>query len=163
GCLKESPKVHMIPEAEAREENLHMQYSQLQVKYSQAIRVQKLKQDTRLPSKGSTKAAGHDLIAYEDARIPANGQKTIGIGIALGLPDRTYERIAPRSGLAVKHRLHVMAGVIDADYTGEVRVVLANQGDQGYDILKGDRIAQLIIGRIIEDEYQEVEEMDSTP
>ena len=55
-----------------------------------------------------------------------------------------------------------MAGVIDADYTGEVRVVLANQGDQEYSILKGDKIAQLIIEKIVEDEYQEVEELDST-
>src|SRR5437588_4347061 len=161
-CLKESPMVYTIPEAEAREENLHMQYSQVQVTHGQAIRVQKLKQDAKLPSRGSTKAAGHDLFAHEDVQIPANGQKTIGTGIAIGLPDGTYGRIAPRSGLAVKHRLHVMAGVIDADYTGEVRVVLANQGDQGYDIRKGDKIAQLIIERIIEDEYQEVEELDST-
>src|SRR5207237_5537080 len=76
--------------------------------------------------------------------------------------DGTYGHIAPRSGLAVKHRLHIMAGVIDADYTGEVRVVLANQGNQEYGVTKGDKIAQLIIERIIEDKYQEVEELDST-
>src|SRR5437588_12639810 len=148
-CLKESPMVYTIPEAEAREENLRMQYSLVQVTNSQAIRVQKLKQDARLPSKGSTKAAGYDLFAHEDTRIPANGQKTIGTGIAIRLPDGTYGRIAPRSGLAVKHRLHVMARVIDADYTGEVRVVLANQGNQEYSILKGDKIAQLIIEKIV--------------
>ena len=119
-CLKESPMVYTIPEAEAREENLHMQYSQVHIKHSQTIRVQKLKRDATLPSKGSTKAAGHDLFAYEDTRIPANRQKTIGTGIAVGLPDGTYGRIAPQSGLAVKHHLHVMAGVIDGDYTGEV-------------------------------------------
>src|SRR5437868_12383573 len=117
-CLKESPMVYTIPKAEAREENLHMQYSQVQVTHSQAIRVQKLKPDARLPSKGSTKAAGHDLFAYEDTRIPANGQKTIGTGIAIGLPDGTYGCIGPQSGLAVKHRIYVMAGVIDAYYTG---------------------------------------------
>ena len=70
--------------------------------------------------------AGHDLITQEEARIPANGQKTIGTGIAIGLLDGTYRRIVLRSALAVKYCLHVMAGVIDADYTGEVQVVLAN-------------------------------------
>ena len=126
-----------------------MQHSQIQCKKKQTIRVQKLKVDAKLPNKGPAKAAGHDLFAHEEARIPANGQKTIGTGIAIGLPDGTYGRIAPRSGLAVKYRLHVMAGVIDADYTEEVRVVLANHGNQEYSILKGDKITQLIIERII--------------
>src|SRR5437868_15500995 len=116
--FEKSPMVYTIPEAEAWEENLHMQYSQIQVMNSQAIQVQKLKQDARLPSKGSTKAAGHDLFAYEYTRIPANGQKTIGTGIAFGLLDGTYGCIGPQSCLAVKHRLYVMAGVIDAYYTG---------------------------------------------
>src|SRR5437879_6078479 len=154
--------VYTIPEAEAREENLHMQYYHVQVTRSQAIRVQKLKQDAKLPSKGSTKAAGHDLFAPENTRIAASGQNTIETGIAIGLLDGTYGRIAPRSGLVVKHGLHVMAGVIDADYTGEVRVVLANEGDQEYGVRKGDKITQLIIERIIEDEYQEVKKLDST-
>src|SRR5437879_10411450 len=141
--------VYTIPEAEAREENLHMQYSRFHIKHSQEIRVQKLKRDATLPSKGSTKAAGHDLFADEDTQIPANGQKTIGTGIAVGLPEGTYGRIAPRSGLVVKHRLHVMPGVIDADYTGEVRVVLANHETKGNDVLKGTKIAQPIIKRQI--------------
>ena len=118
GCLKEPPMVYTIPEGEAMEENLHMQHAHMQCTKNQMIRVKKLKVEARLPSKGSAKAAGHDLFAQEEARIPAHGQKTVGTGIAIGLPDGTYGRIAPRSGLAVKHRLHVMAGVIDADYTG---------------------------------------------
>src|SRR5207302_926904 len=137
--------VYTIPEAEAREENLHIEYSTAQVMHSQVIQVQKLKQDATLLSKGSKKAAGHDLLAYEVTRIPANGQKTIGTGITIGLPDCTYGCIVPRSSLAVKHRLHIMAGIIDADYAGEVRVVLANQGNQEYSILKEDKIVQLII------------------
>ena len=60
-----------------------------------------------------------------------------GTGIAIGLPHDTYRRIAPRSELAVKHRLTTNAGVIDADYIGEVIVVLVNHGDQPYRVEKG--------------------------
>ena len=69
---------------------------------------------------------------------------------------------APRSGFAVKHRLTTNAGVIDADYTGEVKVVLVNQGDQPYDMEKHDRIPQLIIEKINTEELQEVVELGDT-
>ena len=80
-----------------------------------------------MPTKGSAKAAGHDLYANEGTEIPAGGQVMIGTGIAIQLPHNTYERIAPRSGLAVKHRRATNAGVIDSDYRGEVKVILVNQ------------------------------------
>ena len=86
----------------------------------------------------------------------------VGTGIAIGLPHDTYGRIAPRSGLSVKHRLTTNTGVFDADYTGEVKVVLVNQGDQPYRVEKGDRIAQLIIEKINNQELQEVVELDNT-
>ena len=86
----------------------------------------------------------------------------VATGIAIGLPHNTYGRIAPRSGLAVKHRLTTNAGVIDADYTGEVKVVLVNQGDQPYVVKKHDRIAQLIIEKINNEELQEVVELEDT-
>ena len=86
----------------------------------------------RVPTKGSGRAAGHDLYASEGTEIPAREQAVIGTGMAIGRPRDTYGRIAPRSGLAVKHRLTTKAGVIDADYTEEVKVVLVNQGNQPY-------------------------------
>ena len=98
-----------------------------------------------MPTKISDKAAGHDLYANEGTEIPAREQAVIGIGIAIWLPYDTYGRIAPRSGLAVKHRLIINTCVIDADYTEEVKIVLVNQGDQPYRVEKGDQIAQLII------------------
>ena len=115
-----------------------------------------------MPTNGSDKAAGHDLYANEETEIPAREQAVIGTGIAIGLPHDTYGRIAPQSGLAVKHRLTTNADVIDADYTGEVKVVLVNQGNQQYQVKKGDRIAQLIIEKINNQELQEVVELDST-
>jgi len=76
------------------------------------------------------------------------------MGIAMGLPYNTYGRIAPRSSLAVKHRLMTNAGVIDSDYRGEVKVVLANLGDQPCRVEKGDGIAQLIIEKSTTGKYK---------
>ena len=116
-----------------------------------------------MPTKGSAKAAGHDLYASERTEIPAGGQVMIGSGIAIQLPHNTYGRIAPGSGLAVKYyRLATNASVIDSDYRGEVKVVLVNQGNQPDRVEQGDRIAQLIIEKITNKELQEVAELDDT-
>ena len=115
-----------------------------------------------MPTRGSKRATGHDLYANEGTEIPAGGQVMVETGIAVQLPYNTYGRIAPRSGLAVKHRLTINAGVIDADYRGEVKVVLVNQGNQPYRVEQGDRIAQLIIEKINNEELQEVANLDDT-
>ena len=65
----------------------------------------------------------------EGTDIPARGQAIVGTGIAVGIPDNTYSQIAPRSSLTVKHRPTTNSGVIDSDYSGEVKVVLGNLGD----------------------------------
>jgi len=109
-----------------------------------------------VPKKGSARAAGHDLYPNEGTDVPARGQAIVGTGIAIGLPHNTYGRIALGSSLAVKHRLRTNAGVIDSDYRGEGKVVLANLGDQPYRVEKGDRIAQLIIEKFYNRELQEV-------
>ena len=115
-----------------------------------------------MPNKGSAKAAGHDLYASKEIEIPARGQVMVGTGVAIQLPHNTYARIAPRSRLAVKYRLATNAGVIDSNYRGEVKVVLFNQGNQPYQVKQGDRIGQLIIEKINNEELQEVAELDDT-
>jgi len=112
--------------------------------------------------KGLATAAGHDLDAIEGTNVPARVQAIVGTRIAIGLSHNTYGRIAPRSSLAVKHRLTTNAGVIDSDYREEVKVVLANLGDQPYRVEKGDRMAQLIIEKIDNRELQEVTYLDDT-
>jgi len=87
------------------------------------ILVQRLSQDARIPTKGSKLAAGHDLYSSEDINILANKRALVKIGLAIAVPEETYCRIAPRSGLATKG-ISVDAGVIDADYRGEVKVLL---------------------------------------
>ena len=140
-CLNSSHVAYAIPEDKALEENLITRFSEIQADKDPRVRVNKLSTMARMPTKGTDKAAGHDLYANEGTEIPAREQAVIGTGIAIGLPHDTYGRIAPRSGLAVKHRLTKNAGVSDADYTGEVKVVLVNQGNQPYRVEKGDRIA----------------------
>jgi len=112
--------------------------------------------------KRTARAAGHDLYANEGTDVPARGEAIVGTGIAIGLPHDTYGRIAPRSSLAVKHRLMTNAGVMDSDYRGEVKVVLAHLGDQPDRVEKGDRIAQLIIEKFDNRELQEVTQLDDT-
>ena len=143
--------VYAIPEATARKENPITRCSEIHSQ-DQWLQVKRLTPEARIPAKGSQKVAGHDLYAQEAERIPARRQAVIGTGIAIGLPQGTYGRIAQRSGLATKHALAVNAGVIDADYTGEIKVVLVNLGCQDYEVHKGDRIAQLIVEKILSED-----------
>ena len=109
------------------------------------LKVKKLAYDARIPTRGSSGAAGYDLYACDDCIIAPTHRALISAGIALVLPPGVYGRVAPRSGLAVKHGIQVGAGVIDPDYTGEVKVVLFNHGDRHFEVRKGDRIAQLVL------------------
>jgi len=81
-----------------------------------------------MPTKGSRIAAGHDIYALKDGTIPAQRQMLVDTGIAIALPRGTYGRLAARSGMASKHGIAVGGGVIDADYTGETKVILRNLG-----------------------------------
>ena len=110
--------------------------------------VKKLSYDAILPTRGSDRSVGYDLYSSVDAVVPCqSGNVLVGTGIAISIPDGLYGRVAPRSGLAVKHCIDVGAGVIDPDYTGEIKVVLFNHGVEDFEIKKGDRIAQLILER----------------
>jgi len=161
-CLNELPTVYAIPEAEALEENLVSRFSTIQAKKDKSILVKKMHKNAKIPTKGTRGAAGHDLYAIEDKTIPAKGQQVVKTGISLRLPNGTYGRIAPRSGLAVKHGITVKAGVIDRDYTGEIGVVLVNLFNYDYHVQQGERIAQLISERVLETQCQEVTHLEDT-
>lgn len=103
--------------------------------------------NARIPSKSSEFAAGYDLRAVNDVVVGVGERKLVSTGLRLSCPEGTYGRIAPRSGLALKNGIDVMAGVIDPDYIGIVGVVLINHGDSPFKINVGDRIAQLIFER----------------
>ena len=137
--VETSPKVHAVPQAEALEENLITRLSHMETK-SQKVLVKRISPNGKIPTKGTAQTAGYDLSASKKVEIPARNQETIGTGIAIQLPTNTYGRIAPRSGLAVKNKLMVKAGVIDADYRGEISVVLANLGENDDIVNKADRV-----------------------
>ena len=104
--------------------------------------------NARAPARGSAAAAGYDLSAAEASVVPARGQAMIDTGIIVQMPSDCYGRVAPRSGLATKHRMDTHAGVVDSDYRGTIRVILMNHSDTDFPVAVGDRIAQLIFERI---------------
>ena len=121
----------------------------------------------------------------EEKTIPAHGKGVVKTGLSISIPSGTYARVAPRSGLAVRHFIDTGAGVVDEDYRGEIGVVLFNHGDQDFQgtelatkhlalatllnpcswlgaVMQGDRIAQLILERIVTPEVEEVKELETT-
>ncbi|KAE8145827.1 dUTPase-like protein [Aspergillus avenaceus] len=124
--------------------------------------IKKLSEGGRAPTRGSAFAAGYDMYAAKETVIPSKGKALVDTGIAIAVPEATYGRIAPRSGLAAKHFIDTGAGVIDADYRGEVKVLLFNHSDVDFPIKEGDRVAQLIIERIYTPEVQVVEELEES-
>ncbi|GAQ86968.1 dUTPase [Klebsormidium nitens] len=132
------------------------------VDISSALRVKKLSEHAVLPTRGSQHAAGYDLSSAYEAVVPARGQALVKTDLSIAIPDGTYARVAPRSGLANKHSIDVGAGVIDADYRGPVGVILFNFSDKDFKISAGDRIAQLILERIVTPEVVQVDDLDIT-
>lgn len=134
-----------------------------QQKLSESLKVQLRSPDATAPTKGSKTAAGYDIYASQHTVIPSHGQGMASTDISFTVPTGTYGRIAPRSGLAVKHGIQTGAGVVDRDYTGEVKVVLFNHSNKDFEINKGDRVAQLILERIVDDaEIVIVESLEET-
>ncbi|CAH0473574.1 unnamed protein product [Peronospora belbahrii] len=115
-----------------------------------------------LPSRGSDLAAGLDLSAAYDAIIPAGDKGLVKTDLIIAVPDGCYARVAPRSGLALKNFIDTGAGVIDADYRGNVSVLLFNHSSDDFSIKRGDRVAQLILEKIEYPEIQEVGEIEET-
>jgi dUTP pyrophosphatase len=102
-----------------------------------------------LPTRGSLLAAGLDIYALEDLTIPPGDRVLARTGLAVAIPEGYYGRLAPRSGLATKQGLDTLAGVIDADYRGEILCLLYNAGDETIQLSAQSKICQLIIEKII--------------
>ena len=115
-----------------------------------------------MPSRGDEGAAGLDLSSVEEVVVPSGERRMIDTGIKVALPHGTYGRVAPRSGLALKHGVDVLAGVIDRSYRGVVKVILQNHGDKDLEVRVGDRIAQLIVTKVDESIPVEVNSLDET-
>jgi len=122
--------------------------------------------DLDSPHYASTHAAGADLRAAidEDMVLQPGSHTLIPTGFAMALPAGFEAQVRPRSGLALKHGISVLntPGTIDADYRGEVGVILINHGQQPFHIQRGDRIAQMIIAPVTQADWREVESLDAT-
>lgn len=126
------------------------------------LQVKKLNENAILPTKGSLKAAGYDLCTIEEHILMPMGRKLFKTGLSISIPDGMYGRIAPRSGLAFKDGIDVLAGVIDSDYRGEIGIILINFGMKEKQIKIGDKIAQIIFEFYNTVDIQEVKELSET-
>jgi len=118
--------------------------------------------DAIMPFRATKESAGVDLFSCENGNIEPHSKKMIDIGLSVKIPEGYYGRIAPRSGLAVRHSIDVGAGVIDSDYRGNINVILFNHGDERFKYNKGDKLAQLIIEKIALVEPVSIEYLDYT-
>ncbi len=122
--------------------------------------------DLPLPSYESTSAAGMDLRAAVSERmsLAPGARALVPTGLAIALPDGFEAQVRPRSGLALKQGVTCLntPGTIDADYRGEVGVILINHGTEPFEIERGDRIAQLVIAPVTQGSWVEVETLDQT-
>ena len=122
--------------------------------------------DLLLPKYMSEHAAGMDLYAAvtKETVIPPGGWQLVPTGIAIALPEGYEAQVRPRSGLALKQGVSILntPGTVDADYRGEVGVILMNHSKQELIIKRGDRIAQMIINKIEQIVFEEVVELPAS-
>ncbi len=119
-----------------------------------------------LPAYATLHAAGMDLCAAltQEVTLAPGERKLIPTGLSIALPEGYEAQIRPRSGLALKNGISVLnsPGTIDADYRGEVQVILANLGSEAFTITRGMRIAQMVIARYERASWAQVDELPST-
>lgn len=126
------------------------------------LKFAKLTEHATTPSRGSNRAAGYDLYSAYDYSIGPMDKTLVKTDIQIAVPHGYYGRVAPRSGLAVKHFIDVGAGVVDEDYRGNLGVVIFNFNKEPFEVKKGDRIAQLICEKICYPDLQELQTLDET-
>lgn len=126
------------------------------------LKIKLLSNKGTLPVRSTEQAAGLDIFSAENAVIPPGMNQKIHTDIAMQIPHGHYGQLQSRSGLALRDRITVDAGVIDSDYRGEVALILDNKSDKDFTIQQGDRLAQLIIMELPLVEIQKVKTLDNT-
>jgi dUTP pyrophosphatase len=121
-------------------------------------------QDLLLPKRATPQSAGLDLVAAQGCVIAPGRRALVPTGIAIALPPSCEGQVRPRSGLAVKHGVTCLnaPGTIDADYRGEVKVLLVNHGEADFTVERGMRIAQLVVARVEPVDVEVVASLDDT-
>ena len=130
------------------------------------ILIKRLSKNVSLPKYETSGSSGMDLAAYINANINLEPGKSVIIptGLSVAIPKNFEIQIRPRSGLAAKKKITVLntPGTIDADYRGEIKVILINLGDETFIIEKGLRIAQMVFCPVIQVQLEEVNELNNT-
>jgi dUTP pyrophosphatase len=121
-------------------------------------------EDLPAPAYATTGAAGMDVVAAEDVLLGPGDRHAVATGFAVAIPPGYEIQVRPRSGLALKHGITCLntPGTIDADYRGEVKVILANLGAEPFEVKRGERIAQLVPAAVEAARLIEVAELDET-
>ena len=130
------------------------------------ILIKRLSKEVSLPKYETSGSSGMDLAAYIDSNININPGQTaiIPTGLALSIPKGFEVQIRPRSGLAAKQKISVLntPGTIDADYRGEIKVILINLGEEPFKVEKGLRIAQMVVCPVVQAQLKEVDDLSET-
>lgn len=112
---------------------------------SKDLLVRVMSRHAKLPTRATSGSVGYDLYSSETVTIEPGLRVLVGTGLAVSVGNGRYGRVASKSGLATRHSIDVGAGVIDRDYRGELKVLLINNGDKPYVVMKGKAIGQLIL------------------
>ena len=117
-----------------------------------------------LPAYATPGAAGMDVVSAEDVTIAPGARHAVATGLAMAIPEGFEIQVRPRSGLALKHAITVpnTPGTIDSDYRGELKIILINHGTEAFSIVRGDRVAQLVLAPVTQASWLEVAELDQT-
>ena len=117
-----------------------------------------------LPSYASAAAAGLDIVAAESLVLEPGTRHAVATGFAIAIPEGYEVQVRPRSGLALKHGITCLntPGTIDSDYRGEIKVILANLGAEPFEVVRGERIAQLVPAAVIRGAFTEVATLEDT-
>jgi dUTP pyrophosphatase len=126
------------------------------------IRAKKIKENAVLPTYAHHNDAGADLYASEEVTILPGVRTVVPTGIALAIPDGYVGLVWDKSGLATKHGITTIAGVIDSGYRGEIMVAVTNISDVVYTVKAGDKIAQLLIQQISQAEFTQTDILDES-
>lgn len=120
--------------------------------------------DTEFPSYAHPTDAGADLRSAVNTIVPARGRELVRTGVKIALPQGYVGLVHPRSGLALKHGITVLnaPGTIDADYRGELAVILYNTSDDDFKVEIGDRVAQLVVQKVEKAVFYEVESIENS-
>jgi dUTP pyrophosphatase len=121
-------------------------------------------EDVELPSYKTAGAAGMDVRANEERVLNPGETALVATGFSMAVPSGYEAQMRPRSGLAIKHGITLLntPGTIDADYRGEVKVILSNFGSEPFAVQRGDRIAQMVIAKVERASVQEVDLLEET-